>query len=747
MAIIKHLYDSICSTDSVVSIIERLWDQAKDDPDRGLIFVLETAAEVAMMHHELTAVRESAVPIQEADKVDPDQFEPDKFKWEDAQGQVLVLTYRQLGSILQEQRRQPIPSIRLIAHMGCGEYTVEMLATCLQLVRWAGESMEIYTVSNLEQSVFLGAESIRLDALGIDMRRRPERRWLSGDRLQSAINTLGEQAALFFQAKREEAESQARAEGDAAEQLSGAHSNRAVVVMDKLALDEALASDAALQESKAYLEAIGLGAIDGEELLTHIYYDEHHMKLLQLGQGMGFTGTVSRIGTVLVWPLKSGIIFDTRTSQMVWRKNILLSKAELRYAARFSDGPDLPEIMYFLEDKSWYDQLPELTRTSPAFTGDLSTLLLELCRQGYLDSTLELPIGTPDDQNMVREYLYRLKMKGLIADVKRPPGTYRLTSLGDKAAWWYHDGGVGNLNVACLLAAVSGSISDNMAPRDKARAAAVMRLAAVLMTPGSPLTSPIGDLLTVLTNNDSPMEPFREDLSTYVSGFAAPYALRGPIWAAVGIWSALAGKMDIFGLTPDKDPNLTACQELLSIRLHTMVAIIENFKSLQSAWVDKLRGPSLEFEPQLTREDVLLVEKALVRAWMHNLAFVPVSMHQDGTQMAFAYDVVSGCPIRRQDKDFVFWGHLQNTEDGAPLDNSEDFAGVCAIYTHLQQDVEPGDGGGFRYTPDNLTFVSMRAVRQVLRDVARPLYRADPGQKPLNWQQILRTQYRLHQER
>lgn len=116
---------------------------------------------------------------------------------------------------------------------------------------------------------------------------------------------------------------------------------------------------------RAYLNAAGKDALEGSAMLEYLYHDAEDTKMTHLGQGTEFVGTFKNIGIVLVWPCKDGVYFDTRSSQMVWREDIKLSRAELRYAGRFTDNGSLADTIYFLPSSQLYHALPELPQTAP----------------------------------------------------------------------------------------------------------------------------------------------------------------------------------------------------------------------------------------------------------------------------------------------------------------------------------------------------------------------------------------------
>lgn len=726
-----------------MSVVGDLWRDAQPS-DAIVVVVLENKASVTIMQHELTTVSPNPIP---ADKVATSDSNKQDL-WVGAEGKMLLVTHRQLKLVLASGRPDIQKGLKVAVYLGCGKYTVSMLSLCVQLHHWVTDTrrsaqefppgpdgqkelLTVYTISNLDKSPYLEVDSTTpLFSWGANSPNRFT--WHSTQALDDVIATLAEEATQYM-------EDSTRPD----DQAHPKQSNRVAVCISKSVFEAALTKLHTHNSRRAYLEAAGNDAFDGSQLLEYLFEDRYNTKMIHLGQGTEFVGTFKNIGTVLVWPCMEDIYFDTRSSQMVWREDIRLSKAELRHAARLTDNGSTPKVICFLPRRKLYDSLPELPQTAPAFAGDFLALLMELCAHGYFVGEAEPPIRLPRS-SMVMEYSRRLRVKGLVHKHAQPVGEIgnrsQVTDFGIMTMWWHQVAGIGNLNVACLLGAIS--VKDVLTPKDLVRASALMRVAAATLLPGSHATSPIYAFLRFSLHDDSEnSESFVEGLLKFISSPNAELARRGPIWAAVGIWSTLRPNMAAYDLSVVNDPYIPVCDGQLHIRLQILRVIEANFALMQQAW-QKLGKPRLEFDPALEPDDILFVEKVMVRAWLHNLAFIPMS--QQDISPDFAYDIVSGIAIDQKTDDYVHWGWLQGNLEATPPEG-EDYAGMCAIYTHLQQKVSDCPTDAAVYNADNLTYVSTKAVGLVFREV---IARIGPGKHPrpilMHWQNVLRTGFDLH---
>ncbi|KAG6357871.1 hypothetical protein INS49_013754 [Diaporthe citri] len=361
-------------------------------------------------------------------------------------------------------------------------------------------------------------------------------------------------------------------------------------------------------------------------------------------------GTVRNLGTVLVLPVRLGLCFDRRVSQVVWRTNVSMSKAEVRYASRVACSPSgslESHVVSVFTTVAGFKKLPPAPTNPPAFTGDFPAVLLFFCEHSYFDGGGNIsPIALPKDEEMTDEYLRRLEVRGLTESQGGPP-----TNLGRITSWWHH-GGVRNFDVANLLAIASTT--------QGARASALVQIAAVVYHPDSPLVSPILSLMDFHIPEGRSAE-FHSLLQTRdeVLGFARGYVERGPIWFAAALWARHRNSQQL-----ELAKDFSTCNGMLHVSPNALSVVESNWATMSQTWANAMGGVQLDQSPLISEEDFLFLEESIVRVWMHNL--VMVNTLNSGPGCVFASDLTSGCPIARPVRDPVNWVRLVlNKSDAA----------------------------------------------------------------------------------
>lgn len=471
---------------------------------------------------------------------------------------------------------------------------------------------------------------------------------------------------------------------------------------------------------RGYAEASGVATGQGLANWVDVLLEpEHRVQLLLVKPNVGTVGTLRNLNKVLVLPVRDALFFDGRVSHVVSRKDMPMSQAEVRYACRVACSPvgsvDTHTVSIFAAEAE-FGSLPPAPVDPMAFTGDLPAVLLHLCDHSYFDGGKVSPIRLPRDEEMTNEYLRRLELRGLTESRGGP-----LTSLGRLTSWWYHTG-IRDFNVANLLAIASTA--------QGARAGALLQIAAVLYHPDTPVVSPIASLLRFRIPEGRSAE-FHNLFQKRVGGFAEKYVARGPIWRAVAFWAARRE-----GLMDDNErvsKDFFLCENMVEVSAQTLKIIQSNWTTMGQAWTAGTSGAEVDEKPSISEEDFLFLEESVVRVFMHNLVLVGM----EGSGLGeFACDLTSGSPVARPDNDLVNWALLAKDAESQPADGGS-VACVFAVYTSLSRSTGPD--GRIRYVPQSLTFVSTRAVRRVLREVATSKGRV--GSRLPSWRDLLRTEY------
>lgn len=542
----------------------------------------------------------------------------------------------------------------------------------------------------------------------------PRLEWLQPEAFGAALARVQQEDAAHEELL--ESLGEARQDGGVHEELPK-HTNRAVVFTSRGKLLETYDRHGCPPAKFEQLR----GSMTGENLshwVEGLLQRRWDAKMLLIEPDVGTIGTVRNLGTVLVFPVTEGLYFDRRISHVVLREDMPMSQAEVRYACRVACSPidsgDSHVVSIFTTEAE-FDKLSPAPTDPLAFTGDFPAVLLYFCEQSYLDGGDKTsPIRLPRDERMTREYLRRLELRGLTESRGGP-----LTGLGRLTALWYSSG-VRNFDVANLLAIVSTT--------QGARASALVQIAAVIYHPVSPLMSSIASFLRFQIPEGRSAE-FYSLLSKKADGFAQSYIKRGPIWIAVAIWAQQKESRNREDLTNAKDFGM--CKNMLQVSPKTLDVVESNWTHMSQAWNDGVKGAPIEEDPLINDEDFLFLEESIVRVWMHNL--VLVSMSGSGLGV-FACDLASGSPVARPAGDPVHWAWLAEEVDSEPAEG-EPYTGVFAVYTALTRSTGPD--GEILYVPEDLTFVSTRAVRRVIRDVA--ISQRQEGYRLPSWRDLLST--------
>lgn len=703
MAIFQHKHSKVCSTGQLITFVVDALKVRRGEP---VACVLINAAEVAVLYHEVTST--NAIP---ADRLAV--LAEAKDFWADSQSKLWLMTYPQLSDTLAIPGARPKDNLKLLLHLGCGEYTWDIVKGSLDLWEWAQGFEEgfqkpaiwVYTISNIEESIYRDAPATPLSTNGV---QRPRLDWFQPEAFDAATVQLQEEDVAHLELCKSMSETGQRP----------LRTNRAVVLAPEREL-----LDACSRHSRPPVGYVELrGNMTSAQLtgwIGNLLQDQYDTKALLVGPDVGTVGTVHNLGTVLVLPVKEGWLFDRRVSRVVFRKDIPMSQAEVRYACRAAcsrgDSSNSPVVWVFTTREE-FDRLPPTPTDPLAFTADFPAVILHLCDHSYFDADKTSPIRLPSDGKMVRECLRRLEMRGLTACHGGP-----LTELGRLTAWWYQSG-VRDFNVANLLAIACNA--------PDARASALMQVAAVLYQPDSFSLSPIASLLT-FQFPEGMSEEAEGLLAEEVEGFARGYVSRGPIWIAIAVWAGQRKAMR--HMDTSMAPDFRTCNDMLLVSRQALITIQNNWDTMSQAWTNVLGGAKLSVDPIINDQDFLFLEESIVRVWMHNLVLVGTEGSGLG---AFSCDLATGYPIRRPAGDAVIWGKLATQEDAEPFEGHP-YAGVFAVYTSLGRNT--ARDGTVGYVPENLTFISTRAFRHVLRNLAAS--KARRGYSLPSWQDLLRTKY------
>lgn len=450
---------------------------------------------------------------------------------------------------------------------------------------------------------------------------------------------------------------------------------------------------------------------------------------IAIAAGIAYVGPVKNVGRVLVpWHVR-GFEFDSRSSQVVMNQFSRRSRSEIEYASRIrGEGGHSPQV-YCDVTLAGFQGAPQVPTTSPAHTRDLARLLLVYIHT-WAGSDLplaDMPVTLPADEYTVEEQVRRLMLKGLV-EVHAPPANpfaavgrrrlhsvLKLTEVGSTTAELLMTMSIESIHVAHFLAQFLGGHT----AASEAAEAAFFNIATVLETAGG-LTK-----LERIVNTSGATQKTIEDYksATGVEKGAAANLGHGPLWLCLTLWH----EMRVDKNYRDEESAYQHAggppplMDLLDGMGKGKQLIINNMRSFE--WDHTLanlrevlmrsREKECLFEDDLSREDLLSIEQALVRAYLDKLVYIPLS-HGVGNETPFAYDLTSNRPIQNPGGSQAYQLDEQHCKKAEKIPNGRSPPGIFCFYTYLE--MMEGESGQPRWSGQDMTHVSFEAVWRVLKD-------------------------------
>lgn len=465
-------------------------------------------------------------------------------------------------------------------------------------------------------------------------------------------------------------------------------------------------------------------SLDSTEL-TSIWATEH----IAVDQGMSYVGCVGNLSDVLICPYTSG--WRVSEGQPVfcgYPHRIARSQAEVHYRSRYIHETFLnPRHFVMQAEEDFNTLLPALCETSPAHTVDLTAVLI-CCKLLWPRTAMaEVPVCMPQDTQLLAEHLDSLVMKGILEathDDITPSTESELSILDTKTSLTI----VGRTTALSLVESFQSPHSAHLlaqlldpngpdsalSPTSEAVVNAILSLIAVTETYNG--ATFLNEIICLGDLNKGPEAWYNAELH----GVGAGEAWRGPIWLALAIWqrlrsdSAWRDSEDSYDGEDAGNHYLALNQGKITVHIPSTFDWDRAFESAVDA--AKTRGinpPDLADEARLTAEEMLAVEKALVRAYLDKL----ICVTEAGFWSFGADHLLSGREISRptgSQMTQVWWRECQARDH--PSVQTPAGLSVFCIYTYMtyeydmyEEDVEP--------IPADVTYVSRRAVQLVLEEV------------------------------
>lgn len=433
-----------------------------------------------------------------------------------------------------------------------------------------------------------------------------------------------------------------------------------------------------------------------------------------------YIGRIPNLGDVFLDSHRPGWMVDDVAGQTAIAQVVPRSQHEVRQAMHLRNelGELGQHILCWPLDEGELESLPK-KHQALCCVADLDQLLLMyICihsgqGQRLLDMSAVLPRERP---LLLGERLRRLNEKGLIHGATPGQGLDRgvllhdvlqLTSRGSDVVRMFLDRTLESVHSACLVAQWSSL------PKTPAVADAIFSLATVLETQNYSTTL---DSVIILVKP----EYTELGLDEPVAGVAEPLYRRGPVWLAILLWH----RMRVDRTWRPKDHRTLTLMNFHEPRAHAVSKGRITFDRIMSfAWDDVWSGlaryrdadliPEARGDLRLTKPELHLVEKAIVRAFLHNLAWVNMK-----TREPFAYDLTSQRALQSPGDSGLNQLCVEECWQLAKDEKGADVAGFFGFYTCLARDGDGSSQDPYTWVPTDLTYVSSKAVKEVLAEVA-----------------------------
>lgn len=454
------------------------------------------------------------------------------------------------------------------------------------------------------------------------------------------------------------------------------------------------------------------------------------LELPVLDVGMSYVGGISGLRGVIIWPYTSAGWEmckgqPTRCSDL---HRMARSQAEVYYYSRYMHDTDDAEAAIMQTEEEFNTSLPAICDTPPAHTVDLTALLI-CCKLVWPSTAIaKLPVYLPQDKQALTSQVQTLVMKGILEispGKSTPLDPSELSILDTKTALTNTGKTTAALSVstidsphsAHLLAQLLDPNGPDPALSQASEAVVNAILSLAVVTESLDGATRINEVIALQKDTFGDDEWYNTELY----GVGAGEVWRGPIWLALAIWQKL--RDNYLWRVPFEDYDDEAHDDRLTLNngeLHVYPYRTYEWDTAFETIVDAAhaRGldmPDLSDTARLTAEEMIAVEKALVRAYLDKLIYL--KDHGDG--LVDAFHLLTGREIRRpfdSQARQIWWSECQRRTALMSRDGSQ--ACVFFIYTHMRygmdeilDEVAP--------IPLDMTYVSYTAVELVLEEAGK----------------------------
>lgn len=449
-----------------------------------------------------------------------------------------------------------------------------------------------------------------------------------------------------------------------------------------------------------------------------------------LDMGTSYVGGISGLRGVIIWPYtaEGWEMCEGQPTRCSALHRMPRSQAEVYYYSRYMHDTVDAEAAIMQTEEEFNTSLPAICNTSPAHTMDFTALLI-CCKLVWPSTAIaKLPVCLPQDKQALTSQVEILVMKGILEaspGKSRPLDHCELSILDTKTALTNTGKITASLSVtdidsphsAHLLAQLLDPNGQDPALSQTSEAVVNAILSLAVVTESLNGATRINEVISLQKDIRGDDEWYNTELY----GVGAGEVWRGPIWLALAIWQKL--RDNYLWRVPFDDYDEECQDDRLDLNngeLHVLPYRTYEWDTAFEIIVDRAHARGLDFPDlsdtaRLTAEEMIAVEKALVRAYLNKLVYLT----DLGDGLFDAFHLLTGRKIRRpfdSQAGQVWWQECQRRTALMSRDGSSD--NVFFIYTHMRYGMDEVLGE-VAPIPLDMTYVSYTAVELVLKEAGK----------------------------
>ncbi|RYP15977.1 hypothetical protein DL767_010252 [Monosporascus sp. MG133] len=408
----------------------------------------------------------------------------------------------------------------------------------------------------------------------------------------------------------------------------------------------------------------------------------------------------SNVRVVISRGVSQAWLFDEKTSQIVRQARTITAyelQKELSWALKTTHGLEMVRVFSCLTPAKIKELQASADPWGPAWNVDLPRLILSLFEiWPRFRKVSDLPIRCPPDQNALSEMFRRLRTVGCVA--RQDDEKYGLTDKGRAVSRLLHaTRGTGiDFHAACLLSSVASH--DNRPGVQRV----IIRMAAIMTHGAGNLAAPA----------NLGARPSMQEAENASAGVGLKRYRMGALWMSLGIYlRCVRSGMFTNNPVPVHNTGHFVIDTIVGSAVFQLVLELENLFGIGAAHNEIA-------ETDLTDEEITLVEKKLMWAWLHRTVGICAVA---GT----IFDVVSARRVEVDQR-----GELLDLLEARSDPYNSWLGGMFAIYSYLEY--VPKAAGKRVLMARDLTLIPLEHFKDVEAATGMP------------WPTSVSTTYPLH---